>query len=383
MELSIGLQISMLLFFALLGYLIALRINQSAVVGVILIGILVGPSFFGFINYTEFVEALAHIGAIILLFAIGLEFKLREVYTKKYTFIAIGGVIVPWISGYFLAVLFGYSFIESILIGTAVVATSIAITASVLLEMGRLDTPIAKAIIGAAVVDDILSLIAISVVTQMTHGGADVITVVIMLTKAALFVGGGIFIGKYVRDIFVKFDGKDIAKRFPDFLFIMAMMVAFFYSFLAEAIGLSGIIGAFIAGSTLAGIKLKASKDLKEGAEYMHIVFAAIFFISLGVLADLRTLSIDVVLFLIALIVVAVISKIIGCYLPAKISGMSSKEAITVGIGMVPRGEVGMIVGVIGLTSGAISQSVYVSIIVMSIVTTIITPMALRKFLIK
>jgi len=370
----------MLLFFALFGYLIALRINQSAVVGVMLVGIIVGPSFFGFIDYTEFVEALAHIGAIILLFAIGLEFKLREVYTKKYTFIAIGGVIVPWISGYFLAVFFGYSFIESILIGTALVATSIAITASVLLEMGRLDTPIAKAIIGAAVVDDILSLIAISMVTQITHGGTDVVAIMIMVTKAALFVGGGIFIGKYVRGIFVKLDGKDIAKKFPDFLFIMAMAVAFFYSFLAEAIELSGIIGAFIAGSTLAGTKLKTSKDLKEGAEYMHIIFAAIFFISLGVLADVRTFSIDVALFLIALIIVAVISKILGCYLPAKLSGMNSNEALTVGIGMVPRGEVGMIVGVIGLTSGAISQSVYVSIIIMSIVTTIITPMALRKF---
>jgi len=158
------------------------------------------------------------------------------------------------------------------------------------------------------------------------------------------------------------------------------MAVAFFYSFLAEAIELSGIIGAFIAGSTLAGMKLKTSKDLKEGAEYMHIIFGAIFFISLGVLADVRALSIDVVLFLTALIIVAVISKIIGCYLPAKLSGMSSNEAMAVGIGMVPRGEVGMIVGVIGLTSGAISQSIYVSIIIMSIVTTIITPMALRKF---
>jgi len=225
MELSIGLQISMLLFFALFGYLIALKINQSAVVGVMVVGIIVGPSFFGFIDYTEFVEALAHIGAIVLLFAIGLEFKLREVYSIKYTFIAVGGVIVPWISGYFLAVFFGYSFIESILIGTALVATSIAITASVLLEMGKINTSIAKAIIGAAVVDDILSLIAISIVTQMTHGGTDVVAIIVMVTKALLFVGGGIFIGKYVRGIFVKLDGKDIAKKFPDFLFILAMAV--------------------------------------------------------------------------------------------------------------------------------------------------------------
>ena len=380
MELSIELQITLLLFFALLGYIIALRINQSVVVGVIIIGVIVGPSFLGLIQYTEFVKVLAQIGAIILLFAVGLEFKLMEVYTKKYTFIAFGGVVVPWILGYFTAVLFGYSFIESLLIGTAVIATSIAITAGVLLEMGKLNTPIAKAIIGAAVIDDILSLIALSIAVQMTHGSADFVEITVMLIKAALFVGGGIFAGKYIRELFIKLDERDIAKKFPDFLFITAMTVAFFYSFLAEAIGLSAIIGAFIAGSTLAGVKFNNSKDLKEGAEYMHVIFAAIFFISLGILVDLRSISTDIVLFLAALITVAVIGKIIGCYVPAKLTGMKSNEALIVGIGMIPRGEVGMIVGLIGLTSGAISQQVYVSIILMSIATTLITPVMLRKF---
>lgn len=380
MELSIELQITMLLFFALLGYIIALRINQSVVVGVIIIGVIVGPSFLGLIQYSEFVKALAQIGAIILLFAVGLEFKLREVYTKEYTFIAIGGVIVPWILGYGVAVLFGYSFIESLLIGTAVIATSIAITASVLLEMGKLNTPIAKAIIGAAVVDDILSLIVLSIAVQMMHGSSDFIEVSVMVVKAALFVGAGIFAGKYISELFVKLDDRNIAKKFHDFLFMSAMTVAFFYSFLAEVIGLSAIIGAFIAGSSLSGVKFNNSKELKEGAEYMHVIFAAIFFISLGILVDLHTISIDIILFLSALITVAVIGKIIGCYVPAKLSGMSSNDALIVGIGMTPRGEVGMIVGLVGLTSGAISQSIYVSIILMSIATTLITPIALRNF---
>jgi len=157
------------------------------------------------------------------------------------------------------------------------------------------------------------------------------------------------------------------------------MTVAFFYGFLAEAIGLSAIIGAFIAGSTLAGVKFNNSKDLKEGAEYMHVIFAAIFFISLGILVDLHLISTDIVLFLAALITVAVIGKIIGCYVPAKLTGMKSNEALIVGIGMIPRGEVGMIVGLIGLTSGAIEQPVYVVIILMSIVTTLITPVMLRQ----
>lgn len=377
--LSIGLQITMLLFFSLFGYIIAMKIHQSAVVGVIIIGIIIGPSIFNFIQYTEFVEALAHIGAIVLLFAIGLEFKLREVYTIKYTITALGGVIVPLILGYFLGIAFGYSFAQSILIGTALTATSIAITASVLLEMGKLNTPAGKAIIGAAVVDDVLGLIVLSITLQLAQGNIDISNGAVAAIKALLFIGIGIFIANYLRNIFIKLDEKEIAKKFPDFMFILVMMFAFFYSFLAEFIGLSGIVGAFIAGSTLAGIKFKNSKDLAEGAEYMHIIFAAIFFISLGILADMRNLSFEVIIFIIALVFVATISKIIGCSLPSKFFGMSKKDALTVGTGMIPRGEVGMIVGLLGLTSGILTQSIYVSLIAMSIITTIITPFMLRK----
>ncbi len=378
--LSLTLQISIVLFFALLGYLIAMKINQSAVIGVILIGIIVGPSVLGWVKYTEFVEALAHIGAIVLLFAIGFEFKLKEVYTKESTLIAIGGVTVPWILGYLLGMFFGYSSSTSILIGTVLVATSIAITAMVLLELGKLQTKTAKAIMGAAVVDDVIGLILLSISVQVIKGTPDAFEIGIMALKAIAFVVVGLLASQYIRKFFVWVDGGRMAKKFPDFLFILAMTVAFGYSFAAELIGLSAIVGAFIAGSSLSGIHPKNSKDLKEGAEYIHIIFASIFFISLGILVDFHKVTPDVILFSVALIAVAIISKMIGCYLPARLVKESHKDSLIIGAGMIPRGEVGMIIGMIGLTAGIFTQDIYTAVIVMCIVTTLIVPPMLRKF---
>src|SRR6185295_278252 len=167
---SIEFQMSLLLFVALAGYLLAARINQSAVIGEILVGLLIGPSFLHWITYTDFVQSVAHLGAIILLFVVGLEFKFKEVFTARYGIIALVGVIVPWIGGYLTAKAFGYNFQNSVFTGTALTATSIAITANVLKEMGKLQTEAAQAIIGAAVIDDILGLLALSLSGQIVEG---------------------------------------------------------------------------------------------------------------------------------------------------------------------------------------------------------------------
>lgn len=163
-------QMSLLLFVALGGYLIASRINQSAVIGLILVGLLVGPSALGLITYTDFVRGLAHLGAVILLFVIGLVFNVREILSLRNGVIAAVSVIVPWIGGYLLSVAFGFDTASAIFIGTAMTATSIAITANVLREMGKLQTEAAKAIIGAAVIDDVLSLLALAISTDVVSG---------------------------------------------------------------------------------------------------------------------------------------------------------------------------------------------------------------------
>ncbi len=381
-ESTIEFQMSLLLFVALLGYHIASRINQSVVVGEILVGLLIGPSFLGLITYADFVEGLAHLGAVILLFVVGLEFKFSSIYRFNYFVIALAGVALPWAGGFYLSQLFLYDFQTSVFIGTALTATSIAITAHVLREMGKLNTRAAEAIIGAAVIDDILSLLVLAVSNQVVRGDVSLAEDAYIILKALLFVVVGSIVGQNVISKYLqRRDRHPMSRKYPEMLFIFAMMVAFLYSLIAEVMGLSAIIGAFLAGVSIEGVKLKHSKDFHEGSEYLHIIFSSIFFVSLGILVDIRQAQPSIVLFTLLLTLVAVLTKVAACYIPSKLQGMSHRESLIVGFGMSPRGEVAMIVGLIGLSSNIITQEIYVVIIFMSLITTIITPIVLQKWL--
>ena len=377
--LTIELQISLVLLFSLAGYLLSSRINQSAVVGIIIIGIIIGPSFLSVVEYSDAIKMLAHLGAIILLFAIGLEFRIRDIYQLKYLFIALAGIIIPWGAGYFLGYLFGYTFKISMIIGVSLTATSIAITAKVLEEMKKLNTPAARAIIGAAVIDDVLGLLAMSIAVQSAKGDIALTEIFVTITKATVFLAAGIFAAPHIKKLFVKLDEQRLAKEFPHFLFMTAIMFCFLYASIAELIGLSAIVGAFLSGAVLEGIKFKNSKDLKDGAEYLHVIFGAIFFISLGILANLRELTFGMSAFFAALIFVAVLTKVTGCGTAARMAGFSRTDSLVIGFGMSPRGEVAMIVALIGLTSKIISQDIYVAIVLMSLITTILTPLFIKN----
>lgn len=375
-------QMSLLLFVALAGYLLASRINQSAVIGEILVGLLVGPSLLGLITYTDFVGSLAHLGAVVLLFVVGLEFRLEEVAKPRYALIALVGVVVPWVMGYFTSVLFHFSFASSVFIGTALTATSIAITANVLKEMGRLQSEEARAIIGAAVIDDVLGLLVLAIGSGLVSGNLSAAYLGGVFGKAILFLFAGALIGHYaIRPLLLAIDRRPFITRYPEFAFILAMMVAFLYGMAAELIGLSAIVGAFIAGASLGGLTLPNSRSIREGSEFVQIIFAAVFFVSLGILADVRALDPGILVFLAALIGVAFVSKLVGCGGVALATGSGLRESLAIGLGMAPRGEVAMIVALIGLDQNLIGQDIYVSIILMSLVTTIATPIVLRGWL--
>jgi Kef-type K+ transport system membrane component KefB len=377
-------QMSLLLFVALGGYLIASRINQSAVIGLILVGLLVGPSVLGWITYTDFVRSLAHLGAVILLFVIGFEFNMKDIVKPRNFAIALAGVIVPWIGGWWLAVLFGFDSASAIFVGTACTATSIAITANVLKELGKLQSEAAKTIIGAAVIDDVLALLVLAISKDVVGGSFSYLGIAIVTVKAVAFIViaaafGILVVSKYLA----KLDRTPFVRKYPEFIFIFAMMLAFLYAMIAEAVGLSAIVGAFIAGVSFKDVKLHQSHSLKEGAEYLQIIFASIFFVSLGIIADLHAVTADILLFLLALTVVAILTKVIGCGIPAKLGGLCTKDSLIVGFGMAPRGEVAMIVALIGLEAGIIGQGVYVTLVLMSLLTTIITPIVYRNWFFK
>ena len=377
-------QMSLLMFVALAGYLIAYRINQSAVVGIILAGIIVGPSLLSLVTYTDFVSTLAHLGAVVLLFTIGLEFSIRDIARIRYLVIALFGIIIPALGGFFMAGLFDFDFKASIFIGTALTATSIAITANVLREMGKLQTEAAKAIIGAAVIDDVLALLALSISKGLVSGELSTVSLLITTAKAVGFIVIGILIGKLLLGkLIVHLDKTRIAGKYPESIFIFAIMVAFLYAMAAEFVGLSSIVGSFLAGASFAGVKLIRGEIFREGAEHLQIIFASIFFVSLGVIMDLHVITLNLLWFVLALSAVAILTKVIGCGLPAFFQRMSFKDSLIIGTGMVPRGEVAMIVALIGLSQNLINQSTYSALILMSLITTIIPPLILRNWLFK
>jgi Kef-type K+ transport system membrane component KefB len=378
---TIEFQMSLLLFVSLAGYLLASRIGQPAVVGIILVGLLVGPSVLGLITYTEFIRSIAQLGAVVLLFVIGLEFNIKDLANLKYFVIGAAGVVVPFLGGYWVCRMFDLETPASLFIGVAVTATSVAITADALREMGRLQTAAAKAIIGASVVDDVLALLALSVVQQTVQGDLSAGTTILVFLEAVAFLALGAAVGKrLLTPLMNRVDCTSMATKYPEVAFIFAMMVAFFYAMVAELIGLSAIVGSFIAGVSLEGANLRCSKDFREGAEYLRIIFAAIFFVSLGILVDFNEIGLQVLWFLLALTFMGILTKTLGCGLPAKLVGMNWRDSTAVGIGMTPRGEVAMIVALLGLDRSIISQPLYAAVVAMSLLTTIFPPLIIRNW---
>ena len=350
-------------------------IKQPVSICLIIAGIIIGPSVFSVVNYSN-VSVLAQIGGIILLFLVGIESNFREIYTKKAFKVALAGVIVPIILGYAVAIMFGLNTVSALFIAAALSATSIGITAAVLKEMGKLSTETGKLIIGAAVMDDILSLLVLSVVASLPTG-FEIFSVAATAIKAIVFVVVSIFIGdKLLVRLVDFFDYHVIGVHSPKTTFMLAMALAFAYSFIAEWIGLSAIVGAF-----LAGISLARSRNVKlfyAGTEYLEAIFTSIFFVSLGIIVSISD-AISVWPLIIVLTFVAVATKVIGCGYTAKKLGFSWKDSKIVGVGMMPRGEVALIIGLYGITLGVITNAIYSAIVFMAFLTTILTPFILNK----
>jgi len=376
---SVELQMSILLLVSLGGYLVAARLRQPAIVGQMIIGIALGPSWLGWVSYTEFIRDLASMGAVVLLFVIGLEFQIRDIARMKNLLIAASGVIIPWGSGVILALIFDFEMQRAMFIGLALSATSVAITADVLRELGKLNSSAAKIIIGAAVIDDVLALLALSITTQMASASLDWVGLLWLMSKAVLFLALGVLIGRVIinRGIRLLYISR-LAKTFPETVFVSAMAVAFLYAVVAEMVGLSAIVGAFLAGVCLEEASPGVRHHFRLGAEHLRIVFGGIFFVSLGVLADMRAMTWELAVFLILLTVVAVISKLLGCGLPARWTGSSWQDAWIIGLGMVPRGEVAMVVALLALNAGMIEQPAYATLVLVAIVTSLGVPPILR-----
>jgi Kef-type K+ transport system membrane component KefB len=388
---NLWLQLSLLLSFAIASSFLFAKFRQPKILGHLVIGIVIGPSVLGLISVGgtqtgDMVEQLANLGAILLLFMIGLECDIRELYTRRSMVIALGGVVVPWICGFVLAWLMlpqpgvGYDkFAQSVFVGAALVATSVAITASVLREMKVIGSDTARIILGAAVVDDVLGMVVLGIAKGTAEGtGIHLDEMLWLLFASATFVGLGAYLGsKYISRAVAAIQKRGAERGIEESGFLLALCIAFIYSVVSESIGISAIIGAFVAGTSFA--RCEFSSSYKKQLSVLEMVFAPIFFVSLGILVDLREMSGSAWLFAALLTVVALSSKVAGCGIPARLLGLSRRESIAIGIGMSPRMEVAMIIGLYGLTVGIISMEIYSVIILMGLLTAVFAPLLLRN----
>ncbi len=387
-------QLTILLVLATLSHLTIKRFHQPTIVGEIALGILIGPSVLGFyFNVYPFDQSLvasfAGLGAIFLLFLIGLESDFRAIYTTKNVLVAAGGVALPFVLGFVTAYLLvppnavgtsGTQFTMAIFMGATLTATSTAIAASVLLDLGLMKEPVAQTIMGAAVVDDILSLVVLSLVVGASRGEVDPLSIGLLVLAALAFIGVGMAVGIYFfRRVVVRIQVEGMKLGLKHGGFIIAMAVTFLYAFVAEIVGLSAVVGAFLAGTLFASTPLR--EDFTEGAGYLGAIFTPIFFISLGLQVDLPLALGNVALLVFGgvLTVVAILTKVVGCGIPARLTKMTRHEALAVGWGMTPRGEVGLIVALAALSASVIAESLFsVLVVVMILVSVLPAPLFKR-----
>jgi Kef-type K+ transport system membrane component KefB len=351
------------------------RLRQPAVAGEILAGVIVGPGVLGWARPGEITDLLAEIGVMFLLFAVGLETRPSTILRVGRTaaFVATLGVAVPFVAGWGLLRAYGAPQIEALFVGAALVATSVGITARALSDMGLLATAPARIILGAAVIDDILGLLVLAAVSSLARGGGHWNEIAATAAMAIGFVAFVTFLGAP----FVTRLAPHIRRlRLANALFAIAIVLCLGLALAASAIGVAAIIGAFLAGLTLAEAA-EREHALRDQIRGVTEFLAPVFLVNIGMQLDFALFADKGVLLLAAaLTAVAVATKFIGCGIGAL--GLGSRQAMRIGVGMIPRGEVGIVVAQAGLALGVIGERLFAVVLFMAVATTMIAPPLIR-----
>lgn len=359
------------------------KIGQPSVFGELLVGIILGPALLGWIHmdpkHPGLLKELAEVGVILLMFLAGLETDVEEFKKTAYgsSLVAVGGIIFPLITGFAVGLMFGYNYVTATFIGTLLVATSVSISVQTLRELGQLQSKEGVTILGAAVLDDVLGIIILSVVVGFSAsdgGGGSVLDIVILLIKIAFFFVATLLIGKYVLPRLFRWANNLMTTEvLLTFGIISALALAYF----AEMFGLAGIVGSYFAGLMLSLTRFR--HELFEKVETVSFsFFVPIFFVSIGVSADVSGITGSILLMIVVLCLVAILTKVIGGGLGAKLAGFDWRSSAGIGSGMVARGEVGLIVASIGLSRGLIDNDLFTVTVLIVLVTTLVTPPLLK-----
>ena len=366
--------------------LISSKFKMPQVVGALLAGLFLGPAFLGLISETTFIESTAEIGVIVLMFCAGLETDVQELKKcgKASLVIAILGVLFPLVGGFAVAWFFigegrilsdagSTLFLQCIFIGVILTATSVSITVETLKELGKLKTRSGNAILGAAIIDDIIGIVALTIVTSMADSSTNIGLVLGKIVAYFVFAGVAGFLFFKVYSYWSEKSARGLHRHA-----IVAFVFCLLMSYIAEHFfGVADITGAFIAGLIIS--KTEKSEFLTSKFDVLsYLYLSPIFFASIGIKVIIPEMSAMVIWFAVALVLIAIFTKIIGCGIGAKICKYKNYQAIRIGVGMISRGEVALIVAAKGEKLGLISSDCLGPVVLVVVITTIVTPILLK-----
>ena len=362
--------------------IITKKFKMPQVVGALLAGLVFGPAILNILKETNFIIQLAELGVILLMFSAGMETDLTELKkTGKASFIiAIFGVLIPLIGGFLVAYIFSSldnsttnTLLQNIFIGVILTATSVSITVETLKEMGKLNTSAGTAILGAAIIDDILGIVLLTIISSMTNSSVNVWFVLLKIVVYFIFViGVGVIVYK-LFDTWMKYENGD-KRRFITAALVFCLLLSYISE---EIFGVADITGAFIAGLILS--KVYRKEYVASRLDVMSsTLLSQVFFASIGLKVVIDNMSIGIVFFVITLTIVAILTKTIGAGIGAKICKFSNRECVQIGTGMVSRGEVALIVASKGAELGVLSNIMLGPIVIVVVVSTIISPILLN-----
>ena len=359
------------------------KFQMPRVVGALLAGLILGPAMLNVLSETAFLSQLSELGVIVILFTAGMGTDLRELRGagKAGFLVALCGVLVPmlmgtgvgWLAGT-LGWLPGSTLLENVFLGTVLTATSVSITVETLKELGHLDTVVGSTILAAALIDDVLGLVALTVVSSVAGGGSELLLVLLKIILFFVFAIAAAYGGIRLFRWMIAHAHQKNLRRYPVFAFVLCLLLAYCAE---EFFGVADIIGAFTAGLVVACTP-KADYIRSKFEPLSYLLLTPVFFAGIGIKVELPQLTGSVVALSLLLLAVAVLSKIIGCGLGARLCGFHGVECFQVGAGMACRGEVALIVANRGLSMGVLSQALMTPIVITVVSCAVLTPVLLK-----
>ena len=363
---------------ASIGSLVCSSLGYPKILGQILGGVIIGPSLLGFVEHSTFISNIAEIGVILLMFIAGLETNYQELKRSfdKSFIIALGGIVVPFGLGVLGIYLMrdNFQLSEAIFTGVILTATSMGITIQTLSEMKKLNTKQGISILGAAIIDDIVGIIILTIVLGIFGKGHT--SIAILILKILLFFFILSIVGQFIYYFALK-NNKVLRKIKPVYLLTISLIFALLFASLASDFGLAAIIGAYFIGVSISKTNLK-HRITKEIERFGHSLFIPVFFVNIGLGVNLAAVFGNLKMALV-IAAIGIVSKIIGSGIGAKISGFSNKQSLQIGVSMVPRAEVALIVANLGLKTKFIPQDIFTAVILLVIISTLLTPIILKK----